>query len=245
MKLSSPLRKQMWSGEAIHAWLASFEEWQSLAGRLVHLLNGPELERMRRFKSLELAERYAAGRGLLRELLGGYLEVPADRVEIETNKYGKPEISSCHAKSIFFNLAHTDEFVLYGFSSSNRLGVDIENILPGPILPNEIRRVLSKNEIEAWEKLPESEQGASFFQTWVRKEAVLKALGVGLAIEPATFSVGFAPHIPPLRIGTDLLRVCDLTVKGPTRVAIALVGGEISEVSCYLAAGSSYSLTST
>jgi 4'-phosphopantetheinyl transferase len=220
----------------MHLWRAFFPAWGPAAARLAQHLSVEERERMRRFRDPELAARYAIGRGLLRELLGKYLGAAPAEVRISVNEHGKPELAGGGAKTLHFNLAHTDEAVLYGFTGLSPIGVDVESIAPGPPDPLEARRILSDEEWETWQGLPEEEQTPLFYQTWARKESVLKALGVGLSIEPDTFTVGFAPQTVVIRVGQAKIGIRDLSLNASARAAVALTGGNMPQMRCFTAA---------
>ena len=54
-----------------------------------------------------------AGRGLLREILGRYLQIKPDKLDFSYSPNGKPAFTSGFAGSgIHFNLAHSDDLVL-------------------------------------------------------------------------------------------------------------------------------------
>lgn len=227
--------RQDWPEKVVHFWRAFFPAWKRAAARLAQHLNIEERERMRRFREPDLAARYAIGRGLLRELLGKYLEVAPAEVRISVNEHGKPEMAGGGAKPLHFNLAHTDEIVLYGFTGLCPIGVDVEGIAPGPPDPLEARRILSDGEWAEWQTLPDETQALLFYQTWVRKEAALKALGVGLAIEPDTFTVGFASEMVA-RVGGTRLCIRDLPINTSAKAAAALTDVDIPQICCFTAA---------
>jgi 4'-phosphopantetheinyl transferase len=191
---------------------------------------------MQRFSDPELAVHYAIGRGLLRELLGKYTDASPAGIEISTNAYGKPEPVTVAGRTMYFNLAHTDEIVLYGLTGMCPIGVDVERAEPGPVSCLEARRILSDEEWTSWQELPAEEQDSLFYQIWVRKEAVLKALGVGLSIEPDTFSVGFAPQPAVVRVQAKRLCIRDLSLNASVKAAIALTDGENPQIRCFTAA---------
>lgn len=222
-------------GAAVHLWQASFSAWEVESTRLAQHLNHEERERMRRFRDPGLAARYLIGRGLLRELLGKYMGAAPAEVQIAVNDHGKPELPGSGGRPLHFNLAHTDGIALYGFTGLCPIGVDVEGIAPGRPDPLEARRILSDEEWAAWQALPEGEQSLLFCQTWTRKEAILKALGVGLSIEPDTFAVGFAPR--PLIVRLEATRLCvrDLSVNESVKAALALTEVSRPQVFCFTA----------
>ncbi len=71
-----------------------------------------------------------------------------------------------------------------------RPGVDIE--LRDRRLPDTralARSVLSPAELDALDRSPRGERDALFLRAWTRKEAVLKAMGVGLSMPTTGFDV--------------------------------------------------------
>ncbi len=101
-----------------------------------------------------------------------------------------------------FNLAHGDGAALLAISHRrDDVGVDIERIAPESERP--WRKLLERicHPSEAREALEEARTiGArAFYERWVGKEAVLKALGHGLRVSPA--------EVPLRRDGSGVLRV--------------------------------------
>jgi len=235
VELETDQREWDWSGAEAHVWRAFFPAWWSQADRLAQNLSGRERERMQQFRNPVLAARYAIGRGLLRELLGKYLGVTALELQISTNAYGKPELVTAAGTTLYFNLAHTDDIVLYGLTGICSIGVDVESVEPGRISSLEARRILSDDEWDSWQELLDEEQNSLFYQTWVRKESVLKALGVGLSIEPDTFSVGFAPKPTVIRVQRARLCIRVLLLKESVKAAVALTDVKMPQIRCFTA----------
>lgn len=221
-------------GNSIHIWQARFSEWQALSDVLAAYLSQEEQHRISQFRDPMLAIHYIIGRGLLRELLSKYLGIASAKIEISKNTYGKPMILSKTGAKLHFNLAHTNDTVLYGFTNQHSIGIDLENFHPGSISSLEVRRILSDNEWAYWQHLADKERASMFYQTWVRKKSVLKALGVGLSIEPDTFSVGFAPKPAITQLRGIPLCLRDLWMSGQTKAAVVLISQKISDIQYYL-----------
>jgi len=212
-------------GGAVTLWRARLADWEPQAARLAGWLSADERVRMGRFREPALATRYAIGRGLLRGLLARYLGVDPAALVFQQNAYGKPLLGN--PSLIEFNVSHSGETLLIAVSAERPVGVDAERIDDAPISGAEAERVLAPDERAYWGRLPAGARADFFFQTWVRKEAALKALGVGLQIEPNTFSVGVGPLASIRRLGGQHLRVFDLEMTGPIKAALAVIGPEM------------------
>jgi 4'-phosphopantetheinyl transferase len=218
-------------GASIHVWQVRFSEWRPREALFAATLSPEEGYRAQQFRDPALASRYVIGRGLLRALLTKYVGSAAEVIEISTNAYGKPELG----KELQFNLAHAGDMALYAFTNGRPIGVDVElveHVSPSPL---EARRILANSEWEVWQHLSDQDRTLLFYQTWVRKEAVLKALGVGLAIEPDTFSVGLRSHPEVALVQGTTVRIRDLPMPAPIKAAVASTGAEMPDVRCYLA----------
>ncbi|MBS0583284.1 MAG: 4'-phosphopantetheinyl transferase superfamily protein [Proteobacteria bacterium] len=114
----------------------------------------------------------------LRQTLAAYLGVDADDLRIERNAAGKPYLADA---ALEFNISHSDDALLIGLSRGQELGVDIEG--GGRVRPYlEIaRRYFTVDEAAALARLPGDRLARSFIELWSAKEAVLKAIGRGIA----------------------------------------------------------------
>jgi 4'-phosphopantetheinyl transferase len=81
---------------------------------------------------------------------------------------------------IRFNLSHTRGAALVGVALGRELGVDIERQRPMEDLEAIARSVMSSKEWEGWLAIPRELQERAFYRLWTRKEAYLKAIGLGL-----------------------------------------------------------------
>lgn len=156
----------------------------------VFKLDTRELEQIARFRNPIDAERYQYRHRLLRQLLADVSGLSPNVIRFATKPSGKPYmVAEPSVAPPHFNLSSSDDAVLIGLSNQVELGVDIECHREWNELEAVAEHVLHAEEYSAWRELPESEKLPRFFDLWTMKEAALKCLGVGLAVEPASFQV--------------------------------------------------------
>lgn len=149
-----------------------------------------EQARAARFAFERDRARFACGRARLRELLGLRLSLPPLSVPLATGPQGKPVLAT--ASPWQFNLSHSGGLALYAFAQGAALGVDLEAVQPTRNLEGLARTVFSTAEQAQWQALPDADKPLAFTTLWARKEAVLKALGTGLTLEPARLHLGLS-----------------------------------------------------
>ena len=173
-------RMQLPEGE-IHVWFAPIE----IAGSVAGLLSQPEVERAGRFRVEAPRQRCIAARGLLRQLLGRYLDADPRRLAFVEGEHGKPALAD---GGIEFNISHADDLVALAFGRT-ALGVDVEAVRPMRDAVQIARRFFSAEEAE---RVIEAENVDDvFFTIWTAKEAVVKAIGRGIGAGLQRFTV---PH---------------------------------------------------
>lgn len=127
---------------------------------------------------------------MLRVLLGRYLEEVPEKIEFETNAFGKPGlVSAGHLLPLNFNLAHSGDVVVYAVTLRRKIGIDVEKIRPDI---NAMELALSQfadEEIGSLRACSPVERPDAFFRCWTRKEAYVKARGLGLSIPLNKFAV--------------------------------------------------------
>jgi 4'-phosphopantetheinyl transferase len=158
---------------------------------LYAFLSAEERARAARFHFDKHRHEFIAARGMLREILGEYLKVDPKSVYFSYNSYGKPAVDG-----VYFNLSHSGGLALYAVSRTRELGVDVERIDPVFAFEQIPEQFFSRVEVDALRALPESLQLQAFFNCWTRKEAYVKARGLGLSLELHSFDVSLAPGDP-------------------------------------------------
>jgi len=205
-------------------WVVSLDD---LAGEpiCIQVLNAEERRRTHRFHSRRLARRYTAGRAALRMLLGAALDLAPQAVPLETGPLGKPQLA-CRA-SISFNLAHCDETAVIGLTAGDEIGVDIESSIHVHDPCRVAARFFAPSETAILAALAPDLATTAFLRCWTVKEAVLKALGVGLSLSLDAVVVDADPRVPlRLRRVPPPGRPLDWTLDAPLvpdrRLAVAV-----------------------
>lgn len=159
------------------------------------LLDAAERRRAERF--LREADRwhYVRAHAAMRRILAAETGCQPDRLVFVANKYGKPALAD---GSLNFNLSHSGDHAVLATSLDAEVGIDIEGRTTDIL--GIARLVLSDREMEGFSALPAGGQEAAFLRAWTRKEALLKAVGCGLALDPCSVEVGLAdvPETPDL-----------------------------------------------
>lgn len=117
----------------------------------------------------------------IEEVAARYLGVRPSSVVLRRSRAGKPELPD---STLRVGLAHSGEAALVAVASEMEVGVDVELLRPGTESWSLTSHALTPGERERLEALPAPERSEAFLSTWTRKEALLKAVGVGLALDP-------------------------------------------------------------
>lgn len=176
--LTPPVRLSL-EQQKIHLWRASLDLPQNQLQQLAKTLSLDEQNRADRFRFKSDRCRFIAGRGILRSLLGRYLQTEPKALQFSYGERGKPALST--SDRLQFNLAHSQGLALYAVAYDRSVGVDLEHIRVLSDLEALTRRFFSPSEHAAICALPPKHQSEAFFRYWTCKEAYLKATGEGLA----------------------------------------------------------------
>jgi 4'-phosphopantetheinyl transferase len=187
----------------VDVWKLRLDAPPSALARLEGLISPDERARADRFAVPVHRCRFVAAHGLLRCLLGAYLDAPPARLAIQTGPEGKPSLG--RGEDLRFNLSHSGDLGLVAVAWGREVGIDVEAVRPLDDLEGLVSRCLSDSERAAYAELPEPARLSAFYQAWVRKEAFLKALGTGLSRPLDSFDVTLRPGDPPrvVRVGGE------------------------------------------
>lgn len=144
--------------------------------RLQALLHPDEQVRADRYRLPADRNRFVAGRGLLRLLAGSYLNQPPEQVTIGVDGNLKPVVTS--APNQYVNVSHAGDWVLLAMGNV-AVGIDVEEINPdfqyGDVL------TATFDVVEQQQLWADADPRGRFYDGWTRKEALLKATGLGLS----------------------------------------------------------------
>ena len=196
------------SANEVHIWLARLDSSAMHVQQIARCLAEDERSRAERFRFERDKQRFIIGRGALRSILGRYLQIDPGRVRFSYGPNGKPGLEeSLGDNALRFNLAHSEGLALYAFTRGREIGVDIEYLRTIPDADEIAKRFFSPNENAELQALPASDREAVFFDFWTRKEAYIKALGVGLSHALDQFDVSLVPAEPARLV--DVGMACD------------------------------------
>jgi 4'-phosphopantetheinyl transferase len=194
-----PLQPLLGHG-SVHVWRADLT---AVGDGLGELLCSEERARAERFVNAHDGQLWQHSRGLMRALLGRYLDRDPSSLRFVAGEHGKPALSEAATAELAFNMSHSGELALYAFSSAGAVGVDIETARR-PIDEVAIaKRTLGAAEAARLKALEPTARRREFLKAWTRHEAELKCLAVGIG-----GSSGSAPQqgglwVSQLRLGAD------------------------------------------
>ncbi|HEY0170029.1 MAG TPA: 4'-phosphopantetheinyl transferase superfamily protein [Pyrinomonadaceae bacterium] len=237
--LEAPERPLLREGEA-HVWRASLEPDAPALRRLWETLSADERQRADRFHFQRDREHFVAARGGLRGILGRYTGAAPQTLRFSYDGYGKPSLSGgAGAVPPRFNVSHSGGLALYAVTDGREVGVDIERVREDFAGLDIAERFFSPDEVAALSAVPAGERATAFFDCWTRKEAYIKARGLGLSHPLHLFTVSLTPGRPAALLRTDddpqeaaRWSLVELSPGEGYRAALA-IEGEVSSLRCW------------
>ncbi len=196
---TGPALARLGPGE-VHIWQVALDA-SPPGSALEATLSDDERARASRFHFAETRSRFVAGRRALRDILARYGRGPktAGDLRFATGRYGRRSL--VEPEGVHFNFTRSGPLALCAVGRTELLGVDLERIRPIPEAGSITQSHFSKREQDLLASLgvpPESLAfQRAFYATWTRKEAFIKALGLGLAQPLDSFSVTLLPGQRP------------------------------------------------
>ncbi len=157
-------------------------------------LDADECRRASAFRRPIDRDRFVARRGQMRAHLGHELGIAPQMVRVGTDEHGKPFLRD--DPDLAFNLSHSNGLALLATRRGGAIGCDIEWRNPELACPRVAERLFARQEYEALTVLPPEQWITGFYNCWTRKEAYVKALGLGLSHPLDAFTVSVTPGEP-------------------------------------------------
>lgn len=187
--------------ESVGIWELRFSKQLDQLEKCYAVLNEEEKARAARFYFDKDREAFTLTRGSLRYLLGDCLKQKPESIIFSHNEYGKPELKNT---SWQFNVSHSHDCALIAIGKHYPLGIDVE-YQDRKINPLELcDRFFAEEEIEQLRSVDPHQQIKTFFNLWTRKEAFIKAVGMGLSFGLDQFALMGLPQKKP-----EILHISD------------------------------------
>jgi 4'-phosphopantetheinyl transferase len=181
------------SAGEIHVWSLPLAATAEQLAALYATLAADESDRADRYRHEPSRQQYVQARATLRALLGRYLGAPPAGLHFTHSAQGKPALPG---GGLHFNVSHTHGLALIAVTREGEVGVDVERVRNHPTHLDLAARYFTPAEAAALRRLPAGASEEAFFHVWTRKEAFLKAVGLGLAHGLERFEVSVPPDDP-------------------------------------------------
>lgn len=174
----------------VHCWAGKVGA-PSLTEAIVDVLSDEERSRASRFRDATSRSEFIASHATLRMVVAAILQSPPNEISLAYDKKGRPY--SPNNQDLSFSLSHSGGSYVLAFAVRKKIGVDIERIRPFQTADRLVDTYFSVSERTWFERQAATERDGAFFKLWTRKEAYLKALGVGLSHPLDSFNVVSGP----------------------------------------------------
>jgi len=185
------------------------------------ILSKHERERAARYRRAQDRLNFVLGRTAIEWLLGPRGMSPRRPVAIAPT--GKPFVVGAPE----FSISHSGAYFAIGVSRSGCIGIDVETFDRMGNPQELFSSVTHARERSILETSPPTSVGPLFRRCWTRKEAVLKATGIGLNHDLSAVDTRLAEHLPVIE-SPGPIRIADIFADGDATAAIALdprIGG--------------------
>ena len=173
----------------VYIWEGRLDVPARVTAAARRLLSADERKRADRFVYDRHRRRYTVSQAHLRSVLGQLTDTRPEDIRFHYDEKGKPWLPGGPS----FNQSHSEDRLMIGVAASGRLGVDIEEMRQVRLMLGIADKNFAPDEAARLHAAPANERRRLFFRFWTRKEAFLKALGVGLTHPLRSFSVDPTP----------------------------------------------------
>lgn len=196
-----PRRVVLPPGE-VHVWHTTLEPGLPPAAS-PPTLSVAERSRAKGYRFDRDRRRFLASRTLLRLLLSAYVDAPPAELEFDTTcrfcgeLHGKPRLVGADP-DFDFSLAYAEGAFLLAVSAAGPVGADIEAIPPLDSIDDLLMAAATAAEARTISVLEAEDRCQALARLWTLKEAVLKATGHGLGVDPRDLELSGLDSAPRL-----------------------------------------------
>ena len=216
----------------IHVHFLTTDSFINIEPALENYLSYIETDRINRFIFEKDRITHTVSQGMLRYILGTYLNLNPEEIIFNQNEYGKPFISEeQNPDNIQFNLSHSGDMIIYAISKGGNVGIDIQKIKDSGSIADIVDHYFSETEKAVFKSLPDEQKLKGFHSCWARKEAYIKALGPGLSYPLNSFSVPVTSEYSSAVIYDEsgtAYTVTDINTSTGYAAAVAVEGSDVT-----------------
>lgn len=172
------------STDRIEIWTVRLNDPSLNENEFRQFLSADERKKADRYRINKDRHNYTLTRGILRQLIGHYLNGSAASINFHYTPQGKPYIPN---KALAFNISHSGEQALLAFSAAGNIGIDLERMQHDFDFYRIQQRYFSNEQVAAISNSSDSYK--IFYQFWTLKEAFIKAIGSGLFRDLGSFDI--------------------------------------------------------
>ncbi|MFC1433735.1 4'-phosphopantetheinyl transferase superfamily protein [Streptacidiphilus sp. N1-3] len=211
--------------DAVQVWLVPDQRSEATLTDLLAVLDAEERRRADAYRSADDRRRFIVAHGAVRHIVSRCLGAPAEELRWQRGPHGKPELTG-RWTGTQVNLSHSDEVSMVAVSTTRRVGVDVQRVLPRVDATAMANRYFPPEEIRLIRAAPDAESRADrFARLWARKEALVKAHGGRLTqgLRIPVHTPGRVPGSPDAAWSRGY-RITDVPAPRGYRAAVALAG---------------------
>jgi 4'-phosphopantetheinyl transferase len=171
----------------VHVWMS--RQSHDLESPVPSGLSEAELQQCSTYRFSDDQLRCRARRGLLRRVLARYLEIASRDVNLCARPGGKPQRGGGAPSNLTFSVSSSKGIVLVAIAAGMEVGVDVEALHELPELSQLAKLALGDDELHELQQISPQDMRRWFLQRWTVKEAILKASGEGLRLDPRQVAI--------------------------------------------------------
>lgn len=179
------------SRSELHIWRVDLNNVNYQFKDLISLLSPEEIKRSEHFMFERDQYCHQVTHSMKRLILANYLDCNPQCLRFEIGSHGKPALDNLRNPfKIQFNISHSRDLILIAITVEDLIGIDVEYYDKKCSIEGLGENIFSPSEKIFFSALnSKEEKKEAFFRCWTRKEAYLKAIGIGLTQDLTSISV--------------------------------------------------------